>query len=81
MKNEDGLVPISIVALVLKVTVQAVHAACARGDILYVTHAGRKYCSWSSVREYRWYHATKFKDNGTRRNDMKKRKLRPHRFA
>jgi hypothetical protein len=61
--EQDGALPASAAAVMLKVSEQAVYAASERGRIKFFQWGRNRFYGVASLKDYRWTWARKFADN------------------
>ena len=62
-EKQGGAIPVSLAAVMLKITAQGVNSAIQRRKIASIKWRGHYYVGLKSVKAYRWFNSTKFKDN------------------
>ena len=62
-ERQNGVIPVSLAAVLLRITPQGVCSAIHRQKISALKWKGNFYCGRKSVDKYRWHNSSKFKDN------------------
>jgi|GEM_PF-6376995 len=60
-RDQGGVIPPTLAAHYLKITIQGVYAAGSRGRIDFVKWKNTRYYGWRSLKDYMTWHSTKYK--------------------